>query len=391
MRVAAMVARVQLTSIALNDKERNGLLLEHAGAIIYTILPDGVMTYVSANWPRVLGHQAEEVVGANFSRFVHPGDHPACFAFLERIVGTGEPESGIEYRVIHADGRLFWHTSSIIPVKDNAGGVIGYVGVAHDITRLKETQAELHDANKHLAALVASREEELRQATKEALTAAESEAGRIGQDIHDSLCQDLVGLSRLAEAATPCNDRSGPSCCAAVSQIRDHAARLAGVARNYSHSLTLHELEVQSLPEALETLARRTNEMLRTETETNISEDLDFLTHEQTVHLYRIIREALANAVKHANAAHIWIDVVREPDRLAVSVSNDGTPLVDAALRHDGLGLRQMRMRASLLGGALDLRDNGRDQTVLELIMPLDLKRKMETTDCRDCTDKKES
>ncbi len=371
LQVTAKVTGVQLFSIALNSEERNELLVNYAGAIIYTIQPDGTMTYVSPNWPRELGHAAEAVVGHNFSRFVHPDDHAACYAFLGRIVGTGEPEGGIEYRVMHADGRQFWHTSTIIPVKQQDGGIIGYVGVAHDITRLKSTQAELHAANTRLAALLASREAELRQATNEALTAAESEAGRIGQDIHDSLCQELIGLARLAESATPCHEGTCPSSCEALGQIRERAAQLAGVARSYSHSLTLHELEVQSLPEALETLARRTNEMFHTETETNISDDLDFLTHEQTVHLYRIIREALANAVKHAKAAHVWIDLVREPHRLAVSVSNDGIPLAAAALRRDGLGLRQMRMRASLLGGVLELRDNGSNQTVLEFILPI--------------------
>ena len=371
--MAAKVPGVQLFSIALNSEERNELLLNYAGAIIYTIQPDGTMTYVSANWPRVLGHAEQEVVGGNFSRFVHPDDHPACYAFLERIVTTGAPEGGIEYRVIHADGRQFWHTSSIIPVKREDGRIIGYVGVAHDITRLKQTQAELHAANTQLAALLASREAELRQATDEALTAAQSEAGRIGQDIHDSLCQDLIGLSRLAETATPSHDRCDPSCGKVLNQIREHAAQLADVARDFSHNLTLHELEVQTLPEAIETLARRTNQMFHTETETNISDNLDFLTPEQNIHLYRIIREAIANAVKHAKASHIWIDLVHESHRLAVSVSNDGTALADAALRHDGLGMRQMRMRASLLNGELVLRDNGRNQTLLELTIPLTL------------------
>ena len=91
-----MVERVQITTIFLADKERNELLLNQAGAIIYTIQPDGTMTYGSPNWPRVLGHAEDEVVGHNFSYFVHPDDHPACFGFLGRIVGTGEPDSDIE-------------------------------------------------------------------------------------------------------------------------------------------------------------------------------------------------------------------------------------------------------------------------------------------------------
>lgn len=329
------------------------------------------MTYVSANWPRVLGHAVEDVVGRSFGDFVHLDDHPACFEFLAGIVDTGESAGGIEYRVIHANGSVFWHTSNIIPVKQPDGEIIGYVGVAHDITRLKETQAELSAANSHLAALLTSREAELQQATKEALVAAESEAARIGQDIHDSLCQDLIGLSRMAESAMPCHVGSGPSCCEVLPRIRESAARMAGMARAYSHDLTLHELEVQCLPEALETLARRSNLLFHREIETNISDDLDFLTSEQSIHIYRIIREALANAIKHANAAHIWIDLVLEARHLAISVSNDGALLPDAAVRRDGLGMRQMKMRARLLGGELSLLDNGRQQTVLELILPL--------------------
>ncbi len=134
---------------------------------------------------------------------------------------------------------------------------------------MKETQSELYAANTQLAALLASREEELRRATNAALTAAEGEARRIGQDIHDSLC--------------------------------------------------------------------------------------------------RIIREAIANAIKHAKARHIWIDMVHKDHRLMVSVSNDGTPLVDVAQRHDSLGMRQIRMRANLLGAVLDLNLNdGSGWTLLD-------------------------
>ena len=368
---SGIILLVHAFSISLDHEEHNELLINYAGAIIYTILADGSMTYVSANWPRVLGHAESEVVGRNFSDFVHPDDHPPCFAFLAGIVATGQPDGGIEYRVLHANGSLLWHTSHIIPVRQSDGQIIGYVGVAHDITRLKETQAQLGASNAHLAALVASREAELKQATKEALIAAESEAMRIGQDIHDGLCQDLIGLSRLADSGIPCHIGTGPSCCEVLTQIREYAVRLAGVARGYAHNLTLHELEVQSLPEALETLARRSKSGFHTEIETNIIDDLDFLTSEERNHIYRIVRESLANAIKHGNAAHIWIDLVREARHLAVSVSNDGAPLLDAEHCHDGLGMRQMKMRAKLLGGELTLRDNGRHQTVLELLLPL--------------------
>lgn len=185
-----------LADIPLDVEERNALLLNHAEAIIYTITPDGTMTYVSANWPRLLGHPAESVVGQNFSRFVHAADHPACHAFLERVLQTGQAQTGVEYRVIHANGTIVWHTSSIRPVKDLAGPIMAYVGVAHDITRLKTAQEELRVSNKQLAELIAHREAELRAAIAQTLTATENEGRRIGENIHDTICQELIALTR---------------------------------------------------------------------------------------------------------------------------------------------------------------------------------------------------
>jgi len=356
---------VHLNFRALKAKEQNELLLNHIGAIIYTIQSDGVLSQVSENWKRVLGHATEDVVGKKFSRFVHPDDIPTCYAFLDRIVNSGASESDCEYRVIHADGCVLWHTSSITPVRLTDGQIVGYVGVAHDITRMKETEAKLRDANSRLAAVVASRDEELRQA----LSAVEGEAKRIGQDIHDSICQDLIGLSHLAESATSCHQHCDPSCCRVLSRIREYTARLAVDARSYSHSLTLHELEVQTLSEALETLARRTDQTYHTETEINISEDAICLTIEQINPIYRIVREALANAIKHAKAKNIWIDLVHEADNFVLSVSNNGIPLANPALRHDGLGMHLMHLRANLLSAVLELRSDCNGQTVLELIM----------------------
>ena len=352
-----------ISTMPLDLEARDQMLLNHAHALFYTISPEGIMTYVSPNWPQVLGHAPEEVMGRSFSVFVRPEDHAACFAFLARVVATGALQTGAEYRVVHKNGEIFWHTSSIMPVKDREGRLLAYVGVAHDITRQKQAQQELAEANAQLSQLIASRESELRGAIREALTAAESEDRRIGQDIHDGLCQDLIGLVRLAE---------GAEARTAVAQIREHASRLAVVARNFSHDLTLHELEVQTLSEALETLASRTDRLFQAETELNLPDPLPPLTREQTLHIYRIVREAVGNAVKHAQARHLWIELVLEPHQLVVSVSNDGHPLPEPAQLVAGFGLKQMRMRARLLGGALAIRRNKQNLTVVELVIPLE-------------------
>ena len=352
-----------VSALPLDMEERNQLLLNHAHVILYTIRPDGIMTYVSPNWTRLLGHAPEEVTGRSFSVFVRPEDHADCHAFLDRVVRTGVVQTGVEYRVIHKSGEILWHTSSIMPVKDRHGALLAYVGAAHDITRLKRAQQELADANARLSQLIMSRETELREAIRDALTAAESEDRRIGQDIHDGLCQDLIGLARLAESA-------GTG--ATAESIREQASRLAAVARTFSHDLTLHELDIQALPEALETLARRTDRLFQAETELNLQDPLPHLSREQSLHIYRIVREAVGNAVKHAQAKHLWIELVAEQRQLVASVSNDGHPLPEPDRLAAGFGLNQMRMRARLLGGELVIRSNRQNLTVVQLVIPLE-------------------
>ena len=65
-------------------------LVENANDIIYMLTPDGTMTYVSPNWPDLLGHDISEVLGKSFAPLIHPEDVQACFDFLAAVVETGE-------------------------------------------------------------------------------------------------------------------------------------------------------------------------------------------------------------------------------------------------------------------------------------------------------------
>ena len=136
---------------ALRESEaRYRLLVENSHDIIYTIDPEGIMTFVSPAWTRHLGHPVTEVTGRSFKDFVHPEDIPACEAFLARVVSTGMTGEGIGYRVFHADGSIRIHQSTVSPVTGEDGKVISYVGCANDITDLKQTQTALQESNKKL-------------------------------------------------------------------------------------------------------------------------------------------------------------------------------------------------------------------------------------------------
>ncbi len=136
---------------ALSDSERKfRSLVENANDLIYMLTPDGIMSYVSPNWPEILGQEVSEVLGKSFAPLIHPDDRQACFDFLASVVETGEKQSGIEYRVRHKDGSWRWHTSNASCLKDADGKVEWFLGIARDITEKKEAQRALEEALREL-------------------------------------------------------------------------------------------------------------------------------------------------------------------------------------------------------------------------------------------------
>ncbi len=128
------------------SEEKFRSIVENVNDIIYAVRPDGVFTYVSPNWREMLGHGAEEVIGRSFSEFVHPEDVRLCAEFLEKVLTTGEKQSGVEYRVAHKNGTWRWHFSNGSPIKDAGNRTLSYIGVARDVTERRQAEQDLKNA-----------------------------------------------------------------------------------------------------------------------------------------------------------------------------------------------------------------------------------------------------
>jgi len=135
------------------SEEKFRLLIENSHDIIYTITPNGIFTFVSPSWTALLGHPVNEVEGGSFQHFVHPDDLPACLAFLQKTIETAQRQTGIEYRVRHADGTWRFHTTNGVPLMDKSGTIIAFEGIASDITERKQAEEALLQASRKLAML----------------------------------------------------------------------------------------------------------------------------------------------------------------------------------------------------------------------------------------------
>lgn len=117
-------------------------IVENANDIIFAITSDNRFSYISPNVADVLGFQPVEMEGQEITPFIHPEDVPVCVQAIERLISTGEKQSGTEYRSPCKQGGWCWLTANIGLTQDADGQPL-IVGVTRDISDRKQAEKAL--------------------------------------------------------------------------------------------------------------------------------------------------------------------------------------------------------------------------------------------------------
>lgn len=201
--------------------------------------------------------------------------------------------------------------------------------------------------------------------------AVSQEQRRIGQDLHDTLGQELTALSILADDLADAL-RTDP---AAASALVDRLAR--GLRRSQEQlrvvlrGLVPVPVEVEGLMAALADLADRTRHDSGIDCTFDCPIPVDVADNLAAIHLYRIAQEAVHNAVKHARPRIIRI-ALEDRGGPVLRVSDDGEGLRSPREGADGLGLRIMRNRAAILGARLAVEPASPAGTIVTCELPRD-------------------
>jgi diguanylate cyclase (GGDEF)-like protein/PAS domain S-box-containing protein len=110
---------------------------------------DGNCVYVNERWCGITGMSPEETSGKGWVKAIHPDDREWVLATWKQPPGTGS-KAALEYRLTKSDGAITWVSGRVVPLKDDAGAVSGYLGAIEDITGFKLAQEELQSANDFL-------------------------------------------------------------------------------------------------------------------------------------------------------------------------------------------------------------------------------------------------
>ncbi|MCL6445920.1 MAG: HAMP domain-containing protein [Alicyclobacillus sp.] len=247
------------------------------------------------------------------------------------------------------------------------------MGAADEIGRLAEQFNRMGDQiERQVAILQRLAEENQRLAADAERLAALDERQRLARELHDSVSQQLFGLTMLAAAAErQFSSNARDSLGNTLAQL----SHLANAAQREMRALLLQlrpvELEGRSLVDAASQFLQAIEDRhgLTCLFESTIEGVLSPSIEEQ---LFRILQEAVANVLKHADARTLDVRFKVTEQQAFLQVTDDGQGIPEEQLSHarDSYGIRAMRERAAALGGRCEIfrRDQG---TAVEVYIPL--------------------
>ena len=291
--------------------------------LLFYLVPIGLGTWFGAFW-----------VGIVFSIL-------SIVAWIVSDVAAGVPTVGA-WNIIMAFGSYAVFTTLLSNLR----------------TLLNELDQRVRDRTAALKREMAERE----RLDKEINEVADRERRRLGQSLHDSLGQHLTGTALAAEVLREkLAERSARETAEADKVVR-YIEDGIDLTRNLARGFFSPELEADGLTVALHGLAVNISERFHVPCAFNGNDAVDVGDSATATQLYHIAQEAVMNAVKHAGANKIDIDLERNGQTLTLMVRDDGCGFPQKLPEPPGLGLRLMAHGASLIGGKLSVtrhRDGG--------------------------------
>ena len=230
--------------------------------------------------------------------------------------------------------------------------------------RVKERTAELRAANKKL-----EREIQRRKGLEgEILEISDREQQRIGQELHDSLCQHLTAVAFMTRAVALRLKNHRVIEFDDLDKISELVNQGATDARNIARGLHTAEVDAARLLPAIRDLVSR--EIWKTPCRLEVKTKLDLHDDAVASHLYRLLREAVINAHKHAQAKEIVVGISRSNGEIVFSVTDDGIGIPAGKNNRHGLGFYIMNYRARTIGARLEVKRRQRRGTRVALYLP---------------------
>jgi signal transduction histidine kinase/DNA-binding LacI/PurR family transcriptional regulator len=323
-----------------------------------------------------------------FSRAIGGGPGATVSRSVYQLAAGQETPGVIVYEV---EDDVLPHMCTSAVFIANAVKRLNILDIEKEHSRKLEREVELRtrdlsETNRKLA----DEAERRKEVEAEVLRIGELERQRFSLDLHDDICQRLAGISMFCKSLAP-----DPGRAKAIAEIAEMIDETLARTRQYAHDSFPVELDSLGLRDALESLCATVSRQTGCDCAFSWQAARDSpLDRARDINVYRIVQEALANAVRHSRASRVEVTVQTETDasphanrkghsekRLFVRIKDngkgnpdlerDGDAIAESGDRRRGLGLKSMRYRARQIGASYRIQSSAEGGTLIEIGLDL--------------------
>lgn len=344
-RLGRIAERIKAEQELRRERDFAESLIETAPAIVLVLDEQGRIVRINPYMEEISGYHLKDVKGKDWFQTFLPKRLRRRMHNLFARARSRKQRAGIVGPIVTTDGRereIEWHDKLL---EDAHGRVVGVLAIGQDIT-------------------------DRRRLEKEIVSISTREQQRIGQELHDGLGQELTGLGYLAETLycdlLQCNAAEAET----ANRLAAGVERALEQARTIAKGLVPVEIDADGLVAALDQLAAQTEHRCGVRCRCDCTEPAPVGDTTTATQLFRIIQEAINNAVKHARATHITVEVNTDARQIVFQVRDNGVGLSADPEPAPGMGLRIMHHRAAVIGATLNVRPAERGGTLVTCVLP---------------------
>jgi PAS domain S-box-containing protein len=335
------------------SEQRFRLVANTAPVMIWMSGPDKLCTYFNQPWLEFSGRPLEAELRNGWSERVHPQDLTDCLDIYTRAFDLRE-SFRMQYRLRRHDGEYRWVVYIGVPRLSPEGLFAGYIGSCIDVTESKLAEEALSDMGRRL------------------IEAHEEERTWIARELHDDINQRIafltVQLTQWAEHPPSSEANVREHIVSVCEQLTDLGSEVQAL----SHRLHSSKLEYLGIGVAAGSFCKELSEQQQVEIQFSQAEIPHSLPKEIALCLFRVLQEALQNAVKHSGERRFKVELSGTSAQIQLAVKDLGVGFdPQDVFNHRGIGLISMRERLQLVGGELSIQSEPGHGTTINACVPL--------------------
>jgi PAS domain S-box-containing protein len=344
---------VAALEVVQESEQRFRHVANTAPVMIWMSGTDKLCTYVNQPWLDFTNRSLTQELGSGWLENIHGEDVAACFDTYSEAFDRREPFT-MQYRLRRHDGEYRWVLDRGIPRFNSDGSFAGYIGSCVDITDRKLAEEALSSMSRRL------------------IDAQEQERAWIARELHDDINQRIALVGIEANALEQSIPDSAMEVRSSLDELQRHLAEIGSEIQAISHRLHSSKLEYLGLVAACKGFCKEIADHNGVTVEFT-SEDIPHdLPKEVSLCLFRVLQEALTNAVKHSGAQRFEAHLRGISGEIELEVRDYGIGFdAAAAMISRGLGLISMRERVSLVKGTLLIASKPMGGTEITVRVPL--------------------